>query len=67
MKKYVDFLFEDEECGELFFVEIVKTEEKTTQQCKVEAMTTAEEYFESPVLRDIMDAATAEFYGYDTY
>lgn len=67
MENYLNFLFEDEECGELFFVEVVQTEDKTLEECKKEAYERANEYFEEPKMIDLMDATTAEFYGYDTY
>lgn len=67
MEDYLDFLFEDEECGELFFVEVIQTEDKTLEECKKEAYERASDYVGEPKLVDIMDAKTAEFYGYDTY
>ena len=67
MKKYIDYLFEDEESGELFFVEIEKTENKSYTDCYNEAWTIAEENFDNPKFIEKVRPEVAETYGYDTY
>ena len=66
-KKYIDYLFEDEESGELFFVEIIKTASKSYTDCYREAWKIAEENFDSPQFIEKVDPLVAETYGYDTY
>ena len=66
-KKYIDYLFEDEESGEMFFVEITKTESKSYASCYEEAWAIAEENFDSPKFIEEVDPLVAETYGYDTY
>lgn len=65
-KEYIDYLFEDQESGELFFVEICKTLQSYTD-CFREAWAIAEENFESPKFIKKVDPEIAETYGYDTY
>ena len=66
-EKYIDYLFEDQESGELFFVEIKKTEDKSYTACYNEAWAIAEENFEQPEFIEEVDPEVAETYGYDTY
>lgn len=66
-KKYIDYLFEDQESGELFFVEIVKTADKSYTDCYHEAWKIAEENFDSPEFIEEVPPEIAETYGYDTY
>ena len=66
-KEYIDYLFEDEESGEMFFVEIVKTADKSYTDCFNEAWEIAELNFDSPQFIEEVDALTAETYGYDTF
>lgn len=66
-KKYIDYLFEDQESGELFFVEVVKTPDKSYTECYYEAWAIAEENFESPEFIEKVAPEVAETYGYDTY
>lgn len=66
-KKYIDYLFEDQESGELFFVEICKTAGKSYTDCYREAWAIAEENFERPELIETVSPEVAERYGYDTY
>ena len=66
-KEYLDYLFEDEESGELFFVEIVKDGSKTYNDCLKEAIKIAKENFDSPQFIKRMSPELAETYGYDTY
>ena len=65
--KYIDYLFEDQDSGELFFVEIKKTTEKSYTTCYNEAWEIAKENFEEPELITKMSPELAETYGYDTY
>ena len=67
MKKYIDYLFEDQESCELFFVEIEKTENKSYTDCYDEAWKIARENFEDPEFLEEMSPELAETYGYDTY
>lgn len=67
MKKYIDYLFEDQESGEMFFVEIEKTENKSYSTCFDEAWKIAEENFDDPVFIEEVSPEVAETYGYDTY
>lgn len=66
-KTYIDYLFEDEDTGEMFFVEIEKTAGKSWTDCYNEAWDIALEYFENPIFVEKMSAELAETYGYDTY
>jgi hypothetical protein len=66
-KKYIDYLFEDEETGELFFVEITKTASKSYTDCFSEAWDIALENFDSPQFIKKVSPELAETYGYDTY
>ena len=66
-KEYIDYLFEDEETGELFFVEIVKDGSKSYTDCYKEAWAIAEENFDSPQFIEKVAPEIAETYGYDIY
>lgn len=66
-KKYIDYLFEDEESGELFFVEIIKDGSKSYTDCFNEAFDIALENFENPIFIEEVSPEIAETYGYDTY
>ena len=66
-KKYIDYLFEDEETGEMFFVEIEKTGSKSYSQCFDEARDIAYDNFDNPTFIEEVDPIVAEIYGYDTY
>ena len=66
-KEYLDYLFEDEESGEQFFVEIVKEGSKTYNDCLKEAIKIAKENFDSPQFIKRVSPEIAEIYGYDTY
>ena len=63
---YIDYLFEDEETGEQFFVEL-RADEGTDKELYEKACEIAQENFEAPVFIDIYDAEDAEKLGYDTY
>ena len=67
MKKYIDYLFEDAESGERFFVEICKNESMTEGECFARALNIANENFDEPVYIYEVDPKEAETYGYDTY
>ena len=66
-KVYIDYLFEDKDTGEMFFVEILKDTSKSWADCYYEARHIASKNFENPVFVQTMSAALAETYGYDTY
>ena len=67
MKKYIDYLFEDEESGEKFFVEICKNENVTKGECFARALNIANENFDEPTFICEVSPEEAETYGYDTY
>ena len=67
MPKYIDYLFEDKETGEMFFVEIEKKLNKSYTDCYSEAWKIAEENFEEPEFIEEMSPTLADTYGYDTY
>ncbi len=67
MKKYIDYLFEDEESGEKFFVEICKTKNMTDDECFAKALNIANENFDEPTYICEVSPEEAEIYGYDTY
>ena len=66
-KEYLDYIFEDEESGEEFFVEIVKDDSKTYNDCLKEAIKIAKENFDNPQFIKKVSPELAETYGYDTY
>ena len=66
-QEYLDYLFEDEESGEMFFVEIVKDNSKSLLDCLKEAIKIAKENFDSPRYIERVSPEIAETYGYDTY
>ena len=67
MKKYIDYLFEDVESGEKFFVEICKTESMTEGECFGRAVNIANENFNDPTYICKVSPEEAETYGYDIY
>ena len=67
MKEYIDYLFEDVESGEQFFVEICKTENMTKKECFEKAVSIANENFDDPTYICEVSPEEAETYGYDTY
>ena len=67
MKKYIDYLFEDVESGEQFFVEICKTENMTKEECLEKAVNIANENFDDPTYICEVSPEEAETYGYDIY
>ncbi len=67
MKKYIDYLFEDAESGERFFVEICKNENMTKDECFARALNIANENFDEPIYIYEVNHKEAETYGYDTY
>ncbi len=60
--EYIDFMFEDLETGEVFFVEV-----QNEIGARNEAWDIAFEYFEDPELVGIYSPEDAEILGYDTY
>ena len=67
MKKYIDYLFEDAESGEQFFVEIYKTEHKTEEECFAKALKIANENFNDPVFIREATRKETKTYMYDIY
>ena len=66
-KTYIDYLFEDEDTGEMFFVEVVKDGGKSWTDCYNEAWDVALENFENPAFVKKVAPEIAETYGYDIY
>lgn len=62
MTDYIDFLFEDKETGEEFFVELVAKPGMLAR-----AYVIARAYFAEPHLVSMLDADEAWILGYDTY
>ncbi len=60
--RYIDFLFEDKETGEVFFVEL-----KDIPGAREKAWDIAFENFEDPEMLGIYSNEEAELLGYDTY
>lgn len=67
MIKYKNYLFEDEESGEEFVVEIRCTEEMTESHCSALALQRANEYFNNPTCLGKINGYEAEMLGLDTY
>lgn len=68
MGEYVDFMFEDEESGECFFVELrMGKDGDTIEQMKSSAFEIALDNFENPDLIDILSNGEADIMGLDTY
>jgi len=60
--RYIDFMFEDKETGEVFFVEL-----KDIPGAREKAWDVAFEYFEDPEMLGVYSNEEAELLGYDTY
>lgn len=67
MKKYVDYVFEDQDSGEMFCVEIAKEDDMTDEECLAQAWERARDNFEEPELIEEIPEWYAEILGYDTY
>ena len=70
MKEYIDFLYEDNESGEMFFVELSYNPEITPDAAttlRPEADKIAAENFEEPEFLGVYSNEDAELLGYDTY
>lgn len=67
MKEYIDYLFEDGESDEKFFIEICKTKNMTYDECFARALNIANENFNEPAFICEVSPEEAETYGYDTY
>ena len=66
MGEWLDACFEDEETGEVFFVEIRK-EHDTAEEFVAACLEIAEENFDEPHFLQIVEQEEAEILGYDTY
>lgn len=66
MAKYRDFLFNDNDTGEEFVVE-VKVTTQTDEQAKQQAINTALEWFADPEFIDEVDPVEVEMMGIDVY
>lgn len=60
MNTYREWLFEDEESGEMFLVETINSN-------KNDAIAIANEYFDTPRFINEVSDFEAEMLGYDTY
>jgi hypothetical protein len=70
MTKHIDFLYQDEECGEKFFVELSYDPETVSNPetaLAAEANIIALENFEEPEFLGVYSKEDAELLGYDTY
>lgn len=65
MNQYIDYLFEDQETGERFFVELKM--DKPVKELREEAWEIARANFEEPLLYGVLSDYDAEKLGYDTY
>ncbi len=70
MKEYIDFMFEDEESGEEFFVELDYNPETTPDpitELYPKAVEIAKENSDKPKFMGVVDADYAEQLGLNTY
>lgn len=65
--EWLDARFQDDECGEIFFVELRKQQGETMEEFVERCREIANENFEAPVWIDLVDQEDAEMLGYDTY
>lgn len=65
--EWLDARFQDDECGEIFFVELRKEGGETMEEFVERCREIANENFEAPVWIDLVDQKDAETLGYDTY
>ena len=65
--EWLDARFQDDECGEIFFVELRKQQGETMEEFLDRCREIANENFEAPVWIDLVDQEDAEILGYDTY
>lgn len=65
--EWLDVMFEDEETGETFFVELKKEDGEDIEDFISKCQEVADENFSDAHYLELMDNATAEIFGYDTY
>ena len=65
-RKWIDFLFEDMESGECFFVEL-EMDGSSIDELLEAAQAIADENFEAAEFQEIVNAEDAELMGLDTY
>lgn len=65
-RKWIDFLFEDRESGECFFVEL-EMDGSTMDELLDAAQAIADENFEAAEFQEVVSVEDAELMGLDTY
>ena len=65
--EWLDAKFYDEECGEVFLVELKKEEGEEMEDFIAKCQEVADENFDCAVFDELIDSETAEVLGYDTY
>lgn len=65
-RKWIDFLFEDMESGECFFVEL-EMDGSSIDELLEAAQAIADENFEAAEFQEVVNAEDAELMGLDTY
>ena len=65
--EWLDAMYEDDETGEVFFVELKREEGETVSQFIAKCDTVAADYFDEPIFLGLVDSDSAEKLGYDTY
>ena len=65
--EWLDAKFYDEECGEVFFVELKKEEGEEMEDFITKCQEVADENFDCAVFDELVDQETANILGYDTY
>ena len=65
--EWLDAQFEDEESGEIFFVELRKEAGQDVEDFIGKCQEIADENFDNAIFLGLVDAETAETLGYDTY
>ncbi len=65
--EWLDAEFEDQESGEIFFVELRKQADESMQGFIRRCQDIASDYFEEPMFLGLCDQEIAESLGYDTY
>lgn len=65
--EWLDAMYEDDETGEIFFVELRREEGETVEKFIEKCDAVAADYFDEPIFLGLVDSDSAEKLGYDTY
>lgn len=65
--EWLDAQFNDEESGEIFFVELRKEQDEDAEDFIARCQEIADDNFDNAVFLGLVDAESAETLGYDTY